>query len=377
MKNTSSSFGILICLFLTSFLLGETFTVKLDSRHPETVKGYPVIISCANLKAAAGAVSTQLKDVSGTILPSQWDDLNQNGILDAEDEIAFLADIKSGENLFELQLLPGKASQPVFQPDKKTQSIRIENGMVAIDASLRQAAKLTLSRKVKEAWVPLASHYVLELNLDNSWKWPNTPEFKAILLSDGPVRKIIRTEAAKKNPDTGKKVAICHDLHLFAGRGEILSVTTLKNVTEGQILQINRLNAGFYKTLPALSPEELTSARFAGTDHRGQLISGTLGSGRFSMRRPSPSQRIWMDVSAKAYGIGAVFESGEGLDSSLATLYGKENKDLRFSKLHVHSERTLWPGRSAAYRSWYVLHEAPSSSVENFSALLQEITVKP
>ena len=367
---------VVLCLGCTVLLYGREYTLKITNNTASAINNFPVVFKLSALDGAIPADSgkVQIFDADGREVPSQLDDLDLNGCADKTDEAAMLAKLKPGENIFKIKLLPGKFPSPQ-SAGKRSLYLAAENGIIRVEQSKSKLQQRIISRFNNGKYERIAGHFVQELNMDKSWKWFVRPEVSAVLVSSGTVRQIVRFNSVVENRDSGKQAKLINDMHIFNGRSEVLCRFLLTNISKGQLLQVFRINQGFYET--GINGKVIPAEdRFSGIGSKGETLSGTLVSGSFTYRNRSSKAPVRMNFfRPDAGGIGLVADDPAHFDSC-CTVYLPQRKTVRFSWLHCPANLVLWPGRSLDLQVYLVLHGGKADAAEEFAKMVKNVSLE-
>ena len=344
--------------------------IKVANSSGKVLTAFPVAAEISETLCAADADSLEVTDPAGKKLFCQWDDLNGSGKVDAGDEIAFLADLQPGENVFVCRFFKGGAEKS----GKSTANV-IENEWVKISQNKQKLLLRNIFLKEGKNTQFLAGAFVLEPRMDNSWKWDNS-DLMTEVVSCGPIRKILRVAMEKKNRENGKTVRIINDLSIFSGRKEILSKLTFINTSSGQLVQINTVNTGMYQVMSD-GKNVISGLDFAGTNRRGSaeaVAKGKVENASFLLRRPVAGQAVWCDVSSGKSGFGMVPAGAENVDNLLIRSISG-NKSIRMSMLFAFEKAVLWPGKSVSCAWWMIPHNGGYTEVEKFAEAMNKVKV--
>ena len=316
---------ILPALFAVIGLCGNEMQISGVNKNAEKILNYP-IVERVTTSVSGDCNAVQVKDASGKIIPSQWDDLNGNGKIDQEDEISFLADLAPGEFSFTCRFI--KSSEKIKAASAvKSPVVSIENSFLLRSFYLKQSKR----------WVPVAGAFVLEPRMDNSWKWKNS-DFSVKVVSAGCVRQVLRVELVKKGIENDKTVKIINDLSVFAGRKEILSRLRFINTSPSQLVQINTVNAGMYQVMSdGIYP-------IGDLSFRTITQSGEVRTSSFLLKRPASDRTLWAEVSGKNGGFAIILSPENVQNFLIRSISG--GKAVRMSVLWGFEKAVLWPGKS-------------------------------
>ena len=360
----------LFTALLCAALCCAQFQVKVVNTSAKTLAAFPVVAEISETPGDSDADSLEVADSSGKKLSCQWDDLNTSGKVDAGDEIAFLADLQPGENVFVCRFFKGGAKKS----GKSTANV-IENEWVKVAQNKQKLLLRNIFLKEGKKTQCLAGAFVLEPRMDNSWKWDNS-KLMTEVVSSGPIRKILRVAMEKKSRENGKTVSVINDLSLFLGGKEILSKLTFFNTSTGQLVQINTVNTGMYQVMSD-GKSVISGLDFAGTNRRGSVeavAKGKVENSSFLLRRPVPGQAVWCDVSSGKSGFGMIPTGAENVDNLLIRSMSG-NKSIRMSMLFAFEKAVLWPGKSVSCAWWMIPHHGGYEEVEKFAEAMNSVKV--
>ena len=368
------SFVFLSVLLTALNLAAAEYIVTVSNNSGKTLEKFPVIFRLAELNSvipedhgAAGIVNSE-----GKSLPIQLDDLNSNGKIDGDDEAVFITDLAPGNNSFTFTLRPGKANASAAATRKP--ELAADNGIVKINQNRSKLQLRNISRKFNNQWGMIAGHFVLELNMDKSWKWKELPKSINVQMFSGDLRTVIRFTSVRENSDSGKQISSACDMQIFAGRDEVVNTLTITNISAGQPLQINRVNQGFYKTAPNGKLLPATDI-FSGISAKGETVSGNLASGSYELRYRGQNFAVWMDLCrSNDSGIGWIPAALNHLDSS-RLVYLPQMKSARLSWLYCPKNLILWPGKAIVFRDYLITHNGDSAKVKDFAAAAGSLKV--
>ena len=356
-------------LMLCAALCCAQFQIKVVNSNAKTLAAFPVVAEITETACSADAGSLEVTDASGKKLFCQWDDLNTSGKVDAGDEIAFLADLQPGENVFVCRFFKGNAVKV------KNGSGVIENEWVKVVQNKQKLLLRNIFLKEGKSTQFLAGAFVLEPKMDNSWKWDNSALMTEVV-SSGPIRKILRVAMEKKSRENGKTVRIINDLSIFSGRKEILSKLVFTNTSSGQLVQINTVNTGMYQVMSD-GKNVISGLDCAGTNRRGSaeaVAKGKVENASFLLRRPVAGQAVWCDVSSEKSGFGMAPAGAENVDNLLIRSISG-NKSIRMSMLFAFEKAVLWPGKSVSCAWWMIPHHGGYEEVEKLAEAMNSVKV--
>lgn len=344
----------------------------------------------AGISPEARWYTLRLTSAGGVEFPVQLDDMNANGRLDGDDEIAALVDLLPGENTFSLHYLPAEApageisGAAEFNILDSDGNVSIDNGAVKVNLFQWQGAPAKqniLAADEKGKWVSIASQYYDEPKFDNQFGGYMTVRREVKVIGGGPVRVLIRQLWELKNEAAGKSVDLSQEWHVFKGRQEILSCRRYANRSQDQALVFTQLNSGYYDITPG-GRFDYDQDRFAGME-KGLLRSDIFKNGNFSVK-PEKNGPVWHDVSCGAgdkpdIGIGSVVDGYPRPGNTFLGDIGRNNQHrLRMTEyFYPLPNPTLWPGKTYTFSRWYVVHGGDYRAVKNFAELRQGITVAP
>ena len=361
-----------------------TLSLKITNSCEKEEKAFPLVLSVKKLPKLSSAFNA-VKLLSSDKLsqPCQLDDLNSDGKLDKADEISMLVDLKSGDNVFQLIFSETAKEVAALETPEDGRYRYISNDIVKVLAHNSKFHTRVLQIRVSDSWIPMTGNgtYHSDVKLDNQWrewKW-GKPELK--LISDGPVRKILRDGIDRTNNDSGKKVRLIHDWSVFIGRSEILSVINVVNTSENQVTQITRMTNGFYD-ITTTGKSSFDHDKFAGISKKGKLVTDFLKNSRYHVKKPKFTKACWYDASysgtdAPRIGFGSVVVSTSGLfDLLLGYIEKKGRKKLRMTEAYEPKDAVIWPNKSYVYKNWYVLHKGDCKVTKNFCDAVNGVKIK-
>ena len=326
---------ILPALFAVIGLCGNEMQISGVNKNAEKILNYP-IVERVTTSVSGDCNAVQVKDASGKIIPSQWDDLNGNGKIDQEDEISFLADLAPGGFSFTCRFI--KSSEKIKVASAvKSPVVSIENSFVKVSQHRQKLLLRSFYLKQSKRWVPVAGAFVLEPRMDNSWKWKNS-DFSVKVVSAGCVRQVLRVELVKKGIENDKTVKIINDLSVFSGRNEILSRLRFINTSPSQIVQINTVNAGMYQVMSD-GKNPIGDLSF-----RTITQSGEVRTSSFLLKRPASDRTLWAEVSGENGGFAMILSPVNVQNFLIRSISG--GKAVRMSVLWGFEKAVLWPGKS-------------------------------
>ena len=232
-------------------------------------------------------------------------------------------------------------------------------------------------------WVQLASEWNDSPMLDDKWGGWAIVDQKVEVVCTGPARGVLRHTVRRANKTTGKTASVVHDYSVFAGRSEIASTLTVVNTSLKQMVVLSRVVPGFYAVSPGgrYDPER---DQYAGVNKKGELVTGSLKTTGFLVRRAAFRKAMWCDAYAVGEdrprtGLGLIVE--RPLNSIYAICVAdrpRRNKSkLRMSVYYIFRGNTLWPGRSYAVLHWYCAHSGDHRPVADFCELRNGIRIVP
>lgn len=326
---------LLLAFFAVIGLCGEELRINGVNKNSEKVVGFP-IVEPVWTSVSGDFNAVQIKDASGKILPSQWDDLNGNGKIDPEDEISFLADLPPGEFSFTCRFVKSNGKVKVDSA-VKSPVVSIENAFVKVSQHRQKLQLRNFYLKQQNRPLPVAGAFVLEPRMDNSWKWKNS-DFSVKVISAGCVRQVLRVELVKKGIENDKTVKIINDLSVFSGRKEILSRLRFINMSPSQLVQINTVNAGMYQVMSdGKNPVE-------DLDFRTITQRGKVRTSSFLLKRSASDRVLWAEVSGKNGGFAIILSPENVQNFLIRSISG--GKAVRMSVLWGFEKAVLWPGKS-------------------------------
>lgn len=371
-------FSIFIFAFYSLAKADIKTAVKITNGTSESLKNFPVIIKIGSLPLPENAIfdSVSVKSESGADFPCQLDDSNGNKKIDKEDEASALLDLKPGENIFALEFSLKKVQTGSPQKNFAGGYVAIDNGLVQFKADKKMFARRSLLYNKSGEWICIASHFCIDLKLDKQWKgWQWSPP-ESRLISEGAVRKTVRTEMIRKNLENGKEIKLIQDWHIFTGRKEILTELKIINISSGQVVQITRMVKGFYNVTPGgkASPD---TDKYTGLDRSGKLETNLLRNSRYYLKRPGNGKALWCDAYSKnETGLGYALESSNQLECLLLAYIEKNGTSkLRMTEAYTPSNAVLWPEKTFCSAMWHVIHTGDYKAVEKFSKEISNIKI--
>ena len=361
-----------------------TLSLKIVNSCGKEKKAFPLVLSVKKLPKLHSAFNT-VKLLSSDKLsqPCQLDDLNSDNKLDKADEISMLVDLKSGENIFHLIFSETESAAPNLETPEDGRYRYISNDIVKVLAHNSKFHTRMLQMRVSDSWISMTGNgtYHSDVKLDNQWREWKWGKAELKLISDGPVRKILRDGIDRTNNNSGKKVRLVHDWSIFTGRSEILSVINVVNTSENQVTQITRMTHGFYD-ITTTGKSSFDHDKFAGMNKKGKLVTGLLKNSRYHVKKPKFTKACWYDASysgvdAPRIGFGSVVVSTSGLfDLLLGYIEKRGRKKLRMTEAYEPKDAVIWPNKSYVYKNWYVLHKGDFKATKNFCEAVNSVKVR-
>ena len=360
---------LFLFFFALSFLSAAEYTAIVNNKNSIALKNFPVVLK-VNFNANLGDCAKILvKDQSGNNVIAQWDDFNNNSKFDMNDEVALLANLAPGVNKFIVTLLPGKKLELKPLNNDKSLWVTIDNGIVKLALHKEKISLRNFFFMQQKKWLNVASYFVLEPKMDDSWKWQNK-QYNVSLAANGKVRKVIVMEVVKENIETNKVVKITNRLSIFANRHEILSQQIIENVSYGQVVQVNTVNSGMYQVFNQVSNKNI---HFAGINNRSKIVKGSLASGSFLLKNPTVNQAIWCNVFSGNLSFGIAIPKSENLANLLIRTIPK-TKTIRMSLLHQPIKNVIWPNKSLVFDYWFVTQNTSNKAIESFAKNIKSLS---
>jgi len=354
--------------------------------------GLPVVVRMVDLPPIPGADwrGTAALDAAGQPIACQVDDLDADGRLGADDELALLLDAPAGESTVYLLPPPSSAAPaPWREPavaasaDPVAGSVTAENGLVRVElrSGEREAKTHAVSCRHGGEWITLASQRIDTVKLDDQWEGWENRESRVALIAAGAVRARLRHTVIKANARSRKTVAVVSDYSVYAGRREIESVLRVVNTSADQVVLLSYAVTGFYDVSPG-GAYDVDRDRFAGLLPDGRMVDGALRTTGYHLGRCSSVPILWCAAwpggdQRPQLGLGWVpiepLHSVYG--AVLADVARGDRHALRLTISHEFRGNTLWPGDGYGFRQWLCPDPAAPAGTRAWAELCGGISV--